>query len=129
VYADLDGLKAVNDRFGHEAGDRALVEVATLLREGSFRDADLIARLGGDEFAILATEVAVTDGEILVKRVDDAVHRANERPGREFELSVSAGIAVFDPAHPLTLDQLIAEADHHMYEVKKHARRIGRMES
>src|SRR5664279_1575350 len=56
LFADLDGLKEINDRHGHETGDRALCEVARLLRTGSFREADLVARLGGDEFAVLATE-------------------------------------------------------------------------
>ncbi len=58
LFADLDGLKEINDRLGHEAGDRALCEIARLLRTGSFRQADLVARLGGDEFAILATEIS-----------------------------------------------------------------------
>ena len=118
VFADVDGLKNINDRLGHEAGDLALREVSELLRTGTFREADLVARLGGDEFAILATEITPIDGRTLAKRIDDVVRRANERPNRAFALSVSAGVALFDPDRPRTLDELISEADRHMYEAK-----------
>jgi diguanylate cyclase (GGDEF)-like protein len=125
LFADLDGLKEINDRLGHEAGDRALRETAQLLRIGTFRDADLVARFGGDEFAILATEISPTDGDRLVKRVEDAVRKANESPGRAFALSLSAGVALFDPDRPRTLDELIGEADRHMYEAKHTQRTAG----
>jgi diguanylate cyclase (GGDEF)-like protein len=118
VFADLDGLKEINDRLGHEAGDRALRDVSELLRTGTFREADLVARFGGDEFAILATEISPTDGTTLIQRIDDAVRRANETPGRAFALSLSAGVALFEPDRPRTLDELIGEADRHMYEAK-----------
>ncbi len=124
LFADLDGLKEINDRLGHEAGDRALRETADLLRNGTFRAADLVARFGGDEFAILATEVSPTDGDRLLTRVEDALARANEMPGRAFALSLSVGAAMFDPERPRTLDELIGEADRHMYEAK-HTQRLG----
>ncbi len=122
VFADLDGLKDINDSFGHEAGDRALRQFAQVLRKGSFREADLVARLGGDEFAILATEISRMDGDKVLARVIDAVRRANELPACEFPLSVSAGVAMFDPDRPLSLDELIAEADRRMYEAKNSQR-------
>jgi diguanylate cyclase (GGDEF)-like protein len=128
LFADLDGLKDINDRLGHEAGDRALVEVAELLRAGSFRRSDLVARLGGDEFAILATETSPTEGAALAGRIEAAVARANEpdvRGGREFALALSVGSAVFDPERPQTLDELIGEADRRMYAVKDAHRASG----
>jgi diguanylate cyclase (GGDEF)-like protein len=125
LFADLDGLKEINDLHGHEAGDRALVEIAELLRAGSFRQSDLVARLGGDEFAILAAETSRTDGGTLARRIDDAVHRADTSSGRDFALSLSIGTAVYDPERPQTLDSLIGEADRRMYEVK-HARSLDR---
>ncbi len=124
LFGDLDGLKDINDRLGHEAGDRALCEVASLLGAGSFREADLVARLGGDEFAILATEISATDGELFITRVADALERANGQPDREFALSLSVGTALLDPKQPQSLDELIAQADRQMY-VAKHARRMA----
>ena len=122
VFADLDGLKDINDSFGHEAGDLALREFAQVLRTGSFREADLVARLGGDEFVILATEISRIDGDKVLGRVMDAVSRANAMPGREFPLSVSAGVAMFDPERPQSLEELIAEADRRMYQAKNSQR-------
>ncbi len=126
LFADLDGLKVINDRLGHKAGDRALREIAQLLKSGVVREADLVARLGGDEFAILATEVSPMDGDAFVNRVAEAVRKAGEQPGREFTLSLSAGVAVLDPAQPQTLDELIGQADRHMYQVKQSRRTNAR---
>ena len=119
LFADVDGLKDINDRLGHEAGDSALREIAALLRTSTFREADIVGRLGGDEFAVLATEIGRIDGEALVERLEGAVRAANERPGRTYELSVSVGFAVFDPAGPQTLDDLLVEADRRMYLAKR----------
>jgi diguanylate cyclase (GGDEF)-like protein len=118
LFADLDGLKVINDRLGHEAGDRALSEVARLLRTAPFREADIVARLGGDEFAVLATEISRADGATLGQRFQNALTRANETPGREWELAVSIGVALFDPERPQALEDLIHEADRRMYEAK-----------
>lgn len=124
VFADLDGLKEINDRLGHGAGDGALREFATLLRTGCFRSADIVARLGGDEFAVLATESGRTEGDALLTRLAAAVRSANAQSDRLYQLSVSAGAAVFDPAHPQPLDELMREADRRMY-LEKHMRRAG----
>jgi diguanylate cyclase (GGDEF)-like protein len=124
LFADLDGLKAINDRLGHEAGDRALCEIASVLRTGSVRNADLVARLGGDEFAILSTEISRMDEANVVRRVEEGVARVNARRGRDYTLSLSAGVAVYDPARPQSLDALISEADEKMYRVK-YARRAA----
>ena len=121
LFADLDDLKGINDLLGHEAGDRSLREIARLLRTASFRAADIVARLGGDEFAVLATEISRASGETLGDRFKAAVARTNEAPDRECTLSVSVGVAVFDPEQPKTLDELIHEADRRMYDAK-HAR-------
>lgn len=124
LFADLDDLKTINDRLGHAAGDRALCEIARVLRTTPFREADLVARLGGDEFAVLATEISRTEGSALADRFKAALARANEAPGRELALSVSVGVALFDPDRPLSLDDLIHEADRRMYQAK-HARQAG----
>ena len=85
----------------------------------------LFALVAGQVHPILATEISRIDGEILVKRIEDAVRKANHAPDREFELSLSAGVAVFDPERPKTLDELIDEADRRMYEAKRRRRTIA----
>jgi diguanylate cyclase (GGDEF)-like protein/PAS domain S-box-containing protein len=125
LFADLDGLKGINDLLGHEGGDRALCEIAHLLRTASFRKADIVARLGGDEFAVLATEISRADGETLGARFQAGLARANEEPGRECRLAVSIGVALFDPERPRTLDELIDEADHQMYRNKHSRQAVG----
>ncbi|MGO9180785.1 MAG: histidine kinase N-terminal 7TM domain-containing protein [Candidatus Limnocylindrales bacterium] len=122
VFADLDGLKDINDRLGHGAGDGALREFATLLRTRCFRSADILGRIGGDEFAVLATESGSSEGDALLTRLTAAVRAANEQSERTYQLSVSAGAAVFDPARAQTLDELLHEADRRMY-LEKRARR------
>ena len=122
LYADVDGLKDINDRLGHGVGDRAIREIADLLRGAMVRKADIVGRLGGDEFAVLATEITRTESNLIVDRLEGAVARANERPDRECALSLSMGTAVFDPDQPQTLDELIQEADGLMYREKRSRR-------
>ena len=122
-YADLDGLKEINDTFGHPAGDEVLVEAAAILRK-IFRESDIIARLGGDEFAALLMEkTEIQDESSIMKRLQECVRAYNEQSGRRSILSLSAGIRRYDPAKPCPLDELISRADTLMYQEKKARRR------
>ena len=67
-FADLDGLKWINDTLGHEEGDKALIEAATVFKE-TFRTSDIIARLGGDEYAALAVDITEANSEIFTSPV------------------------------------------------------------
>lgn len=113
VFADLDNLKPINDQHGHEMGDAAISAAASAL-VSTFRRADVLARVGGDEFAAL---LAGTDtAEEPIRRLrEELVQRS---PVPDMALSVSIGCAVFDPAQPLDLDDLVAAADAAMYEDK-----------
>jgi diguanylate cyclase (GGDEF)-like protein len=91
VALDLDGFKAVNDRFGHQAGDDLLRDVGRALA-GVVRDQDTIARLGGDEFCVLAPETGEDGARRLAQRAADAIGRVTT--GLE-ALSASVGHAVF----------------------------------
>ncbi|MFH2041070.1 MAG: diguanylate cyclase, partial [Acidobacteriota bacterium] len=84
IFMDCDGLKWINDTFGHEEGDRALVDTAHVLRQ-TFREADIVARLGGDEFAVLSIDAADRNPEELLKRLAqnvDAFNATDARPYR-----------------------------------------------
>jgi diguanylate cyclase (GGDEF)-like protein/PAS domain S-box-containing protein len=117
-FADLDGLKQINDQLGHEVGDRALREAASVLA-AAFRKSDIVARLGGDEFVVLATDA--DDGQVqpLLDRVQELVRRFNcTKPLPPFSLAVSIGSTVYDPEQPESLDTVLKRADQMMYEQK-----------
>ena len=123
LFADIDGLKPVNDVFGHAAGDQLLCEAAQLLVR-NFRDMDIVARMGGDEFAVLQIDVGSDDARTVMERLAAAVAAVNGAPGRARRLSLSVGAAAFDPLVPCTVDELLHVADKRMYAVK--ARRKAR---
>jgi two-component system cell cycle response regulator len=121
IFVDLDGLKQINDTVGHRAGDQALLETADLLRE-VFRDSDIIARIGGDEFVVLAMETTGATADTFASRVQECVTQRNARGERRFPLSLSMGVAYYDPEVPCPLDDLLARADRLMYEDKRSKR-------
>ncbi|MEN6560818.1 MAG: diguanylate cyclase [Acidobacteriota bacterium] len=116
-YADLDDLKRINDTLGHDAGDRALVEAADLLRE-VFRDSDIIARIGGDEFVVLAIDIAEGKASALARRLGERIGARNAQAERAFELTFSVGICRYNPDRPCSLQELLTQADRRMYQDK-----------
>ena len=125
LYADVDDFKEANDRFGHQEGDRILVDVGLVIKQ-AFREYDLIARLGGDEFVVLAMETSRATPKALRERLEERVGLYNGRTkaDRGYRVSLSIGIALWDPEFPAALEDLIAQADLRMYEDKK-ARKAG----
>jgi diguanylate cyclase (GGDEF)-like protein/PAS domain S-box-containing protein len=118
VYADLDGLKQINDTFGHQAGDRALLKTADILRE-TFRSSDVLARLGGDEFTVLATVEQDGGTESLIARLEQQVGDWNATKAVPYDLSISVGVAAMDRNNDSTIEELLARADKAMYENKR----------
>jgi two-component system, cell cycle response regulator len=122
IFVDLDGLKAINDTFGHREGDLALLETADLLKE-TFRESDIIARMGGDEFVVLAMENLGAGAVLWTTRLQENLQSRNAREHRRFPLAVSMGVSYYDPEFPCAIDDLIARADALMYEQKRSKRR------
>ena len=118
IFVDLDGLKEINDTYGHREGDLALIETADLLKE-TFRESDIIARIGGDEFVVLALETVGLAQEHWAARLHENLMLRNQRPDRRYRLSLSMGIAYYDPDFPCPLDDLLDRADALMYEQKR----------
>jgi two-component system cell cycle response regulator len=116
-FADVNNLKEINDIYGHREGDLALVRTADAL-ERTFRNSDVIARLAGDEFAILALEAACENRDVILHRLEKSLHAASSDESR-YKLSLSVGMARFDPRRPVPLGKLISLADEAMYEQKK----------
>jgi diguanylate cyclase (GGDEF)-like protein/PAS domain S-box-containing protein len=123
LYADLDGLKRINDTLGHPEGDRALIDTAGLLKK-TFRSSDIIGRLGGDEFVVLAIDTADNANETILARLQDYLHIHNLYDNRPHRLSISIGMARFDPTNPCTLDELLEKGDKAMYVHKQSKRQI-----
>src|SRR2546427_322620 len=119
VLMDLDGLKKVNDRYGHLVGSMALRRVAEALL-GSCRGIDTAARFGGDEFALVLPETGDAAAWHVARRIADRVARDGEQP----PLSVSVGVAVH-PRDGATLEALLNAADRSLYDSK--ARRRNRI--
>jgi diguanylate cyclase (GGDEF)-like protein len=117
LFCDVDNLKEINDSFGHQAGDLALVRAADAL-EYTFRDSDILARLGGDEFAVLASDASFPSRQSIVPRIEKSLERANAEESR-YEVSFSIGMARFDAQNPASLGELMARADREMYVRKK----------
>ena len=118
MFADVDGLKAINDSFGHDAGDEAITLLAKLFVK-TFRATDVLARLGGDEFLVLAVDADAARGVDLRSRLMAKIAARNEEPGHRFALAASIGLVQIDPANPRPLAELITDADAAMYELKR----------
>lgn len=118
LFLDLDGFKSVNDTHGHQAGSRALVEAAAVIR-GSARETDVVARFGGDEFAMIlpdtGSEGAVAVGDRVRERV--AAHPFLSSDGLRIRLTASVGVATL-PDAAASAEELVRAADMAMYQVK-----------
>jgi len=121
LFCDVDDLKTINDTFGHQEGDLALIRTADAL-EQSFRGSDILSRLGGDEFVVLAPETSKQTQEIILRRLENNLKKSGGKE-RRYDLSLSVGVARFDPKHAVTLGELMVQADKAMYEKKRSARK------
>ncbi len=118
IYLDLDGFKAINDQFGHEAGDLYLIKVAQDL-QAVLRDSDTVARIGGDEFVLIFPDLERTeDCQHLLERLLAAVSFSTEQDNYQFPVSASIGVSFFPQADKMDADQLIRQADQAMYQAK-----------
>jgi two-component system cell cycle response regulator len=118
LYADLDDLKGINDTWGHREGDLALKEIAHILRN-NYRESDIIARIGGDEFVVVPVGTAGDDADKIIGRLHKAIEIRNSKRNLDYQLSMSAGVAFYDPAKPCSIDELLAQGDKSMYERKR----------
>lgn len=112
LFLDLDGMKSINDQYGHLVGNRALCRVVEALRL-SCRAMDTPARFGGDEFVVVLPETDESAARQVSRRITDQLASDRERP----LISVSVGVAVY-PHHAETLDALLGSADRNLYELK-----------
>lgn len=118
AYADPDMLKEINDTCGHECGDQALIGASMILKK-SFRSSDIIARIGGDEFAVLYLETSKESIETIKKRFYKVQADYNQNSRHDFQVSLSIGLASYNPDAPISLEELLKHADEIMYTDKQ----------
>ena len=116
-FADVNGFKRINDRFGHREGDRALVRVAAALRK-TFRRSDVVARFGGDEFVALVTEEPRCNADTLTRRLHATLARLAAEDGR-YGLTLTVGVVRHDPETMPSLEALVAAADERLFDRKR----------
>jgi two-component system, cell cycle response regulator len=115
-FADLDGLKWINDTFGHAEGDRAISLVAASIRQ-TFRKSDVTGRLSGDEFVAMIVEKPARGAEAICERLQKSLAHCSGAEAR-YTLSLSIGVAHFDPDKPVSLQELMRQADAALYRHK-----------
>jgi len=116
LYVDVDGLKIINDTFGHSAGDQALIQIATLLAKG-LRRSDVVARIGGDEFGALLENVDQAKAQETADRLCDAIAAAEfTHDGDPLPLGVAIGVAAIEAGDRIV--DIMHRADEDMYRRK-----------
>ncbi len=124
ISLDMDGLKEINDHYGHRMGDAAIKEVALRITK-SIREGDTVSRLGGDEFGIVAGAIiSREDIKIMIHRIDSEIKKPFEFEGQDIDLRASIGYALFSE-DGIELEVLIEKADKSMYEVKRERKGPG----
>ncbi|MDP9073201.1 MAG: diguanylate cyclase [Actinomycetota bacterium] len=125
LFIDMDGLKTINDSYGHNAGDQALIDVSKFLR-ATLRCSDLVARVGGDEFCVLMGDDGAGD-KIDAERVLTRLRHGPPVGQRSYPLTLSVGVAWLEPGSTASVEELMSLADDSMYHDKTTLRRLRRV--
>jgi diguanylate cyclase (GGDEF)-like protein len=118
AFADLDGLKVINDRCGHMWGDFALKDISAILKN-TFRESDVIARIGGDEFAILWISERPPSPAVLHNRLRAGLEAYTASETRPYQLSLSIGFSLYSGDSETSLEDMLFETDQRMYVDKR----------
>jgi two-component system cell cycle response regulator len=118
LFVDVNYLKRINDTFGHQEGDKALIGTSNILKK-QIRKSDILARIGGDEFVALIDKSIDNLPEILANRLEESVRTYNAEGINGFKLSLSIGFAHYYPTSPCSIKELLNHADKNMYEQKQ----------
>lgn len=122
IFADLDNLKSINDRIGHDAGDFAIKSIASVLSD-SMRTTDIVARFGGDEFVAMAVAEVTTSAEMIKQRIKTLMNEFNNRSGKDYYIGVSVGYSEFLCTPDVVLEDYLGQADDKLYEDKQKKRK------
>ncbi|ADL42937.1 diguanylate cyclase with GAF sensor [Caldicellulosiruptor obsidiansis OB47] len=117
-FVDVDGLKGVNDTYGHQTGDELLKNFSQILKE-SIRSYDIAFRYGGDEFVVILSKATLKEANIVFSRIQDKINKFNISSSNTYKIDISYGFAEFSPESNFTAEDLIKIADENMYKMKK----------
>lgn len=117
-YIDIDSLKDINDKYGHQEGDDCIKIIMDIFKE-ALRESDTICRLGGDEFLIILPDCDIVRSEALWNRMEQRLAEYNQSGRKPYELSVGRGTVQVSPGTDISIDELIAAADEEMYKNKR----------
>lgn len=118
IFLDLDGLKEVNDVFGHETGDRVICEMADILRKTRQKE-ELLMRYGGDEFVVFGQGISEEELSEKVAKIRRAMAEVNDKGEREYRIDASIGSQIVPYDNTMPISQLIELADQAMYKEKR----------
>jgi two-component system cell cycle response regulator len=118
IYADMDGLKQINDQQGHREGSNALILVAESLKN-TFRESDIVGRVGGDEFAVIVTDASDSEIRTIEARLVQNLEKTGADHALQYELGLSIGVAHICGRQQTSLEDLMAQADEAMYKQKQ----------
>lgn len=116
-FIDIDGLKSVNDTYGHDEGDYLIKAVSRIIRS-TIRDVDEVSRMGGDEFLIIFPDCPLNNAQEVMGRIQEIMKRDHESSKKPYRCSFSFGIVEARKDGEVTIDELIKQADQKMYEHK-----------
>lgn len=118
IYGDMDNLKSINDAYGHDEGDWAIIQTAKILQK-AFRDMDIISRLGGDEFTVFANNASLDLVPVFKSRIAKLIDSTNAASNKPYALSISLGFVQCFPQTLTTIEDYLKEADQKLYEQKQ----------
>lgn len=124
MFMDMDGLKAINDTFGHNEGDAAIMAFAKVLKD-ALRKEDIIGRIGGDEFVVFSQVKSQKNGKQVVKRIREKLEEYNSRGLHPYAVSVSIGSVILEEASRECFEEAILGADSVLYEEKQRKKKSG----
>lgn len=117
-FIDLDGLKFVNDNYGHFEGDWFITTISIILQD-TIRSGDTAFRLGGDEFVIILANCTINKARKVLNRIEDVIKEVNKKNYKPYKIGISYGFANYKSNHAKTIEEFIHFADKQMYEDKK----------
>ena len=123
IELDLDGLKKINDTYGHDAGDNAIVQVANAMRQAS-EHREVCIRSGGDEYLVFGIAERESDATAFVRRMEEYLEEYNDRNRWPYRVECSYGYCVHQAVEVHSMEEMVTEADKMLYQVKARRKTI-----